>query len=147
MRIGKKDVVSRIAARLEEQRQAWRERPLARRAIPTCSWMPHVSVKVNRGASVRSMALLTCVGVEEEGFREVLWRWGGGRYGEGRGVRLLAASGSPRPRPEGGLRLVISEEHEGIKAAVSGELSGVEWQRCVVHFERNVLAHVPANAM
>ena len=46
-----------------------------------------------------------------------------------------------------GVRLVISDDHEGIKAAVSGELPGVDWQRCVVHFGRNVLAHVPANAM
>jgi transposase-like protein len=46
-----------------------------------------------------------------------------------------------------GVRLVISDDHEGIKAAVSGELPGVEWQRCIVHFERNVLSHVPAKAM
>ena len=42
---------------------------------------------------------------------------------------------------------MVSDDHEGIKAAVSGELPGVEWQRCVVHFARNVLAHVPASAM
>jgi putative transposase len=46
-----------------------------------------------------------------------------------------------------GVRLVISDDHEGIKAAVAGELPGVEWQRCVVHFERNVLSHVPASSM
>jgi transposase-like protein len=42
---------------------------------------------------------------------------------------------------------VISDDHEGIKAAVSGELPGAEWQRCTVHFERNILAHVPASSM
>ncbi len=45
------------------------------------------------------------------------------------------------------MRLVISDDHEGIKAAVFGELPGVDWQRCVVHFVRNVLAHVPASSM
>jgi putative transposase len=45
------------------------------------------------------------------------------------------------------VRLVISDDHEGIKSAVAGELPGVEWQRCVVHFERNVLSSVPAEAM
>jgi transposase-like protein len=45
------------------------------------------------------------------------------------------------------VRLVVSDDHEGIKAAVAGELPGVEWQRCVVHFQRNVLAHVPASSM
>ncbi len=46
-----------------------------------------------------------------------------------------------------GVRLVVSDDHEGIKAAVFGELPGVEWQRCVVHFERNVLSHVPSSWM
>lgn len=45
-----------------------------------------------------------------------------------------------------GVKLVITDDHEGIKAAVATELPGVAWQRCVVHFERNVLAHVPEQA-
>src|SRR5215207_6668623 len=46
-----------------------------------------------------------------------------------------------------GVHLVISDDHEGIKAAVAGELPGAQWQRCVVHFERNVLSHVPTSEM
>jgi len=46
-----------------------------------------------------------------------------------------------------GVQLVVSDDHEGIKAAVAGELPGAGWQRCVVHFERNVLSHVPASEM
>lgn len=42
---------------------------------------------------------------------------------------------------------MVSDDHEGIKAAVAGELPGTEWQRCVVHFERNVLSSVPASAI
>ena len=42
---------------------------------------------------------------------------------------------------------MVSDDHEGIKAAVAGELAGVDWQLCVVHFERNVLAHVPRSSM
>ena len=42
---------------------------------------------------------------------------------------------------------MVSDDHEGIKTAVAGELLGVWWQRCVVHFERNVLSHVPASSM
>ncbi len=45
-----------------------------------------------------------------------------------------------------GVKLVVSDDHEGIKAAVAGELPGVGWQRCVVHFERNVLSHVPVTS-
>jgi putative transposase len=46
-----------------------------------------------------------------------------------------------------GVRLVVSDDHEGIKAAVAGELPGAQWQRCVVRFEGNVLSSVPAREM
>jgi transposase-like protein len=46
-----------------------------------------------------------------------------------------------------GVRLVVSDDHEGMKVAVAGELPGAQWQRCTVHFQRNVLAHVPASPM
>ncbi len=46
-----------------------------------------------------------------------------------------------------GVRLMVSNDHEEIKATVSGELPGVERQRCVVHFERNVLSHVPSSSV
>ncbi len=48
---------------------------------------------------------------------------------------------------KGGVRPVVSDDHEGIKSAVAGELPGVRWRRCVVHFERNVLSHVPSPSM
>ncbi len=70
-----KDAVSRIARRLEdEQRALWRERPLEEKAYPYL-YLDATYLKVRWGASVRSMALLACVGVDEEGFREVSWRW------------------------------------------------------------------------
>ena len=42
---------------------------------------------------------------------------------------------------------MVSDDHEGIKAAVAGELPGVDWQRCVAHFMRDVLAHAPASTI
>jgi transposase-like protein len=45
------------------------------------------------------------------------------------------------------VKLIVSDDHEGIKTAVAGELLGVGWQRCVVQVERNVLSHVPASWM
>ena len=42
---------------------------------------------------------------------------------------------------------MVSDDHEGIKAAVLGGLPGAEWQRCTVHFERNILYHVPSTSM
>jgi putative transposase len=142
VRIGK-DAVSRIAARLEEQQRAWRERSLEEKGYPYL-YLDATYLKVNWGASVTSMALLTCVGVDEEGFREVLAvEIAGGEKGAAYASLLRGLL----DRGLEGVRLVVSDDHEGIKAAVFGELPGVGWQRCVVHFERNVLAHVPANAM
>ncbi len=96
------------------------------------------------GASVTSMALLACVGVDEEGFREVLAIEVAGTEKSAAYVSLLRGL-LDRGLP--GVRLVVSDDHESIKAAVAGELPGVGWQRCVVHFERNVLSHVPASSM
>jgi putative transposase len=138
-----KDAVSRIAKRLEGEQRAWRERPLKEKAYPYL-YLDATYLKVNWGASVTSLALLAAVGVDEEGFREVL------AVEIAAGEKSAAYSSLLRgllDRGLSGVRLVVSDDHEGIKAAVSGELPGVEWQRCIVHFERNVLAHVPASAL
>ncbi len=100
-------------------------------------------LKVRWGASVTSMALLACVGVDEEGFREVLAVEVASSEKSAAYASLLR--GLLVDRGLSGVRLVVSDDHEGIKAAVAGELPGVGWQRCVVHFERNVLSHVPAS--
>lgn len=142
VKIGK-DAVSRIASRLEEQQKEWRERPLEEREYPYL-YLDATYLKLRWGASVTSMALLACVGVDEEGFREVLAvEVAGTEKGEAY-VSLLRGL---IDRGLKGVRLVVSDDHEGIKAAVFGELPGVGWQRCVVHFERNVLSHVPASSM
>jgi putative transposase len=137
-----KDAVSRIARRLEEQQRAWRERPLEK-AYPYL-YLDATYLKVRWGASVTTMALLACVGVDEEGFREVLAVEVAGTE---KGVAYASLLRGLLDRGLEGVRLVISDDHEGIKSAVAGELPGVEWQRCVVHFERNVLSSVPAGAM
>ena len=141
VKIGK-DVVSRISERLHERQRAWRERPLEK-AYPYL-YLDATYLKVNWGASVANLALLVAVGVDEEGFREVLAVEVVGGEKSAAYASLLRGL---LDRGLRGVRLVISDDHEGIKAAVSGELPGVEWQRCIVHFERNVLSHVPASAM
>ena len=143
VRIGK-DAVSRIASRLEEQQKEWRERSLEEKEYPYL-YLDATYLKVRWAARVTTIALLVCVGVDEEGFREVLAVEVAGS--EHRGVAYASMLRSLIDRGLSGMRLVVSDDHEGIKAAVSGELPGVEWQRCVVHFERNVLSSVPASEM
>lgn len=139
-RVGK-DAVSRITARLAEQVQAWRERPLTEE-YPYL-YLDATYLKANWGGRVVSVALLTAVGVNSCGYRE-----------------LLAVEAAPEEQAASwqnllrglvdrglkGVQLVVSDDHEAIKAAVAAELAGVAWQRCVVHFERNVLAQVPHHA-
>ena len=66
-----KDAVSRIACRLEEEQKEWRERTLEEKEYPYL-YLDATYLKVRWGARVTSMALLACVGVDDEGFREVL---------------------------------------------------------------------------
>ena len=142
VRIGK-DAVSRIAARLEEQQKEWRERPLGEKEYPYL-YLDATYLKVNWGASVTNLALLACVGVDEEGFREVLAVEVAGGEKSAAYASLLRGL---LDRGLSGVRLIVSDDHEGIKTAVASELPGVKWQRCVVHFQRNVLADVPASSM
>jgi putative transposase len=142
VRVGK-DAVSRIARRLEEQQREWRERPLEEKDYPYL-YLDATYLKVRWGARVTTMALLACVGVDVEGFREVLAVEVAATE---KGVAYASLLRGLIDRGLSGVRLVVSDDHEGIKAAVAAEMLGVEWQRCAVHFERNVLSHVPAGEM
>ena len=141
VRIGK-DAVSRIASRLEGQQRDWRERSLEEKEY-SYLYLDATYLKVRWGASVANLALLACVGVDEEGFREVL---AVEVAASEKGAAYASLLRGLIDRGLHGVRLVVSDDHEGIKAAVAGELPGVKWQRCIVHFERNVLAHVPASS-
>ena len=138
-----KDAVSRIARRLEEQQREWRERSLEEKAYPYL-YLDATYLKVRWASRVTTMALLVCVGLDEEGFREVL---AVEVAGSEKGAAYASMLRGLVDRGLSGVQLVVSDDHEGIKAAVAGELPGAGWQRCVVHFERNVLSHVPASEM
>jgi putative transposase len=138
-----KDAVSRIARRLQEQQREWRERSLEEKAYPYL-YLDATYLKVRWASRVTTMALLVCVGVDEEGFREVL---AVEVAGSEKGAAYASMLRGLVDRGLSGVQLVVSDDHEGIKAAVSGELPGAGWQRCAVHFERNVLSHVPASEM
>ena len=120
MRIGK-DAVSRIASRLQEQHKEWQERSLEEKSYPYL-YLDATYLKLRWGARVTSMALLACVGVEEEGFREVLAIEVASTE---KGVVYTALLRGLIDRGLSGVRLVVSDDHEGIKTAVAGELPGI----------------------
>ncbi len=133
-----KDAVSRIAQRLEEELSTWRKRPLEL-AYPYL-YLDASYFKVNWGGRVMDLALLVAVGVNEEGYRELLAVEPAGGERKEAWRNLLKGL---MERGLRGVRLVISDDHPSIHQAVMAELTGARWQRCAVHFERNVLAHVP----
>jgi transposase-like protein len=100
-------------------------------------WIDATYVKARQNGRIVSMAVIVAVGVNSDGRREVLGLDVGPSEAETFWVSFL------RKLTRRGLRsvkLVISDSHEGIKAAVSKVLS-TTWQRCRIHFMRNVLAH------
>ena len=119
VKIGK-DAVSRISARLEEEQSDWRERSLEEKEYPYL-YLDATYLKVRWGARVTSMALLACVGVDEEGFREVL---AVEVAGSEKGAAYASLLRGLLDRGLKGVRVVVSDDHEGIKAAICGELPG-----------------------
>jgi putative transposase len=97
-------------------------------------------VKAHEGARVVSKAIIVATGVTADGNREVLGLAVGDSEDKAFWTAFLR---SLRARGLSGLRLVISDAHQGLTAAIEAVMLGAAWQRCRVHFLRNVLAKVP----
>lgn len=137
-----KSQVSVICSELDEVVEAWRNRRLEEPIVYL--WLDATFPKVRENGRVSSMGVVLAIGVTADGRRRILGLDIGatenGEFWLGF-LRSLVARGLH------GVELVISDAHEGLKAAIAATLSGASWQRCRVHFMRNVLAHVTkANA-
>jgi putative transposase len=134
-----KSEVSRICADLDEEVDAFRDRSLAAAAFPYVFLdATYCKARVNR--RVVSQAIVVATGVRADGWREVL----GFAVGDSEdGAFWTAFLCSLKARGLAGVQLVISDAHTGLKQAITAVLLGAAWQRCRVHFLRNVLAQVP----
>jgi len=133
-----KSKVSRICRELDVFVDAFRNRPLEG-SYPYL-WLDALYLKVRQDHRIVSQALVVAIAVRDTGDREIL----GVSLGQSEEyafwldfLRGLARRGLK------GVQLVTSDAHEGLKAAVEQVLAGSTWQRCRVHFMRNVLAHIP----
>ncbi|HEV8529167.1 MAG TPA: IS256 family transposase [Actinomycetes bacterium] len=134
-----KSEVSRICGELDGVVATFRDRPLSHTTFPYV-FLDATYVKAHEGASVVSKAIVVATGVTRTGDREVL----GLAVGDSEdGAFWTAFLRSLRARGLSGVRLVISDAHEGLKAAIGAVLLGAAWQRCRVHFLRNVLTRIP----
>ena len=134
-----KSEVSRICADLDAEVSAFRDRSLAETAYPYV-FLDATYCKARVHHRVVSQAVVVAVGVTADGHREVL----GIDVGDSEdGAFWTAFLRGLKARGLGGVQLVISDAHEGLKSAIAAVLLGSSWQRCRVHFLRNVLAQVP----
>lgn len=131
--------VSRLCAELDAQVAAFRERELEG-AWPYV-WLDALYIKARYNHRVCHRAVVIAIGVNHQGERAILGFAIGNTESEpfwSEFLRALVARGLS------GVQLVISDAHLGLTAAVEKVLHEASWQRCRVHFMRNLLAHIPA---
>ena len=134
-----KSEVSRICAGLDEQVAVFRDRDLASVHYPYV-FLDATYCKARVNHPVVSQAVVVAVGVASDGRREVLGFDVGDTENESFWTGFLR---SLKSRGLGGVALVMSDAHSGLKKAISTVFQGSSWQRCRVHFMRNVLSAVP----
>ena len=130
-----KDRVSALCRGLDEQVELFRGRPLEG-AYPYL-WLDAKHVKVRDHGRVVSKALVVAYAVHDTGVREVIGLDIGEVESGSFWVEFLR---SLKKRGLSGVRLAVSDQHEGLKHAIARVL-GCPWQRCTVHFVRDMLAH------
>ena len=133
--------VSRASQLLDEELEIWRTRPLGE--IPYLVLDARYE-KVRHGGHIVDVALLIAVGVQAEGKRTVL----------GVSVSLSEAETHWRSflatlleRGVHGVKLIVSDDHAGLKQARQAALPSVPWQRCQCHLQQNAQAYVPQQAL
>lgn len=129
--------VSRAAKLLDEELETWRNRPIDEIAYLILDARYE---KVRVAGSVRDCAVLVAIGVKPSGHRSVL----------GVSVSLSEAEvhwrdflSSLKQRGMHGVKLIVSDAHEGLKAARQATFAGVSWQRCQFHLAQNAMHHTP----
>ena len=137
-----KSQVSEMATHLDAQVDAFRNRPLDA-AHYTFVWLDALVVKVREHGRTVNVHALVAVGVNADGQREVL---GLDVSSDEDGAGWLAFLRSLTARGLSGVRLVVSDAHRGLVAAIGAALPGAAWQRCRTHYLRNLLTKVPKSA-
>jgi putative transposase len=136
-----KSLVSSLAGRMDSELRAWRTRPLEAEGYPYLLVDARYE-KVRLGGRVVSQGVLVASAVREpDGFREILAVEVADTESEATYQELFR---SLKARGLKGVELVISDDHEGLKSAIERHFQGASWQRCQVHYARNLLGMVGA---
>lgn len=137
-----KSQVSRMAKSLDSEVAAFRSRPLD--AGPySYVWVDALAIRVREEGRVVKVACVVATAVNAEGRREIL---GLDTFTEESEAAWTVFLEDLVDRGLGGVRLIVSDSHKGLTAAIETTLPGAAWQRCRTHFMRNVLCRVPKSA-
>jgi len=133
-----KSQVSTLAKGLDKEVQKWRTRPLTKR-------YPNLVVdaryeRIRRDGSVIPQGVLIVVGIDAEGYRDVLGVWCADSESESSWSMVFR---DLKERGLHGVSYIVSDDHTGLTKAIARQFQGAIWQRCQVHFIRNVLSKVP----
>lgn len=134
-----KSKVSRLCKELDEIVFAFKNRSLSEKEYPYL-YLDATFPKVREAGNVSSMGFFIAIAVNQDGNREVIGFEVGISESETSWTEFLQ---SLIKRGLRGVKLAISDAHSGLKSAMASTLTGVPWQRCRVHFMRNVLCQVP----
>lgn len=137
-----KSQVSEMARELDQMVEAFRSRPLD--AGPySYVWIDALSQRCREGGRVVNVSCAIATGVNADGHREIL---GVDVFTNEDGASWTSFIRGLVARGLGGVKLVVSDDHLGLKQAIAAVLPGASWQRCRVHFLRNLLSRVPKSA-
>jgi transposase-like protein len=132
-----KSQVSKLCKDIDERVGAFLERPLD--GEWPYLWLDATYLKVREGGRIVSVAAIVAVAVNTDGKREIVGLHIGPSEAETFWATFLKGLVKRGLR---GIKLVVSDAHEGLKHAIARVLTGTTWQRCRVHWMRNALAHV-----
>jgi putative transposase len=132
--------VSRLNQKIYAQIETWRNRPIV--GSHPYVYLDGVVLKRSWGGEVRNISLLVAVGVSAEGFREILGIGEGAKEDKAGWSGFLAHL---KQRGLAGVELIISDACLGLIESVAEHFPDARWQRCVVHWYRNVFGHVPSD--
>ena len=133
--------VSHATALLDTDLEKWRKRPLGEYLY---LFLDAYYEQVREDGQVRNLAVLSAVGINRDGKREIL---GVSVSLSEHEVHWRAFLESLRARGLSGVQLITSDAHEGLKAARLAVFGGVPWQRCQFHLQQNAQAYVPHKYM
>ena len=133
-----KSVVSELAGQLDEELNAWRNRPLTETTYP-CLSVDACYEHVRQGGQIVNQGVLIVAGVRADGHREILAVDVADTESAATYHHLF---GELKARGLSGVRLITSDGHKGQKAAIDRHFQGASWQRCQVHFSRELVGMV-----